>query len=310
LTDKEVGEMRSAVYTILTSVLLLAPISAVPLMAIFGVPQFTPVVASPLDESEEVADDWDRPSRKPPRSKPSEDQLAAEELDRFEDESLDWTEPTKDRLQPIKIPRARSRKELSADELSSVPSRDRRPATRSKPSAPAGKPRRPSPVPDDTDELVEFASSESSDDAPSEVGNADFEREVDESAKAEPAKPPKSIPSYRRTRSGGESVRPVDRNAGRLKNSPPSGEPLTWSKAVVRLNELGIRNFKLEPGMRPGEFTFTCSYTPTNTPHVTRRFEAEADDPLKAVAQVLSQVERWARDAASKRAAEQPREVN
>ncbi|WP_417382052.1 hypothetical protein [Gimesia sp.] len=67
----------------------------------------------------------------------------------------------------------------------------------------------------------------------------------------------------------------------------------TWSAAVQKLNELGIRDYRLEPGGRPDEFLFSCSYSPPHNPRVSRRFEAEALDPLKAVIKVLQQVDEW-----------------
>ncbi|QDV48764.1 hypothetical protein [Gimesia fumaroli] len=70
-------------------------------------------------------------------------------------------------------------------------------------------------------------------------------------------------------------------------------DPATWSAAVQKLNELGIRDYRLEPGVRPNEFLFSCSYSPPNNPRISRRFEAEALDPLKAVIKVLQQVDEW-----------------
>lgn len=70
-------------------------------------------------------------------------------------------------------------------------------------------------------------------------------------------------------------------------------DPATWSAAVQKLNELGIRDYRLEPGVRPNEFLFSCSYSPPHNPRISRRFEAEALDPLKAVIKVLQQVDDW-----------------
>lgn len=70
-------------------------------------------------------------------------------------------------------------------------------------------------------------------------------------------------------------------------------DPATWSAAVQKLNELGIRDYRLEPGVRPNEFLFSCSYSPPHNPRISRRFEAEALDPLKAVIKVLQQVDEW-----------------
>ena len=72
-------------------------------------------------------------------------------------------------------------------------------------------------------------------------------------------------------------------------------EPLTWQGAVQRLNELEIRNFRLEPGREVNQFVFICSYSSSDSPRVLYRFEAEADEPLKAVEKVLLQVDEWQR---------------
>lgn len=73
----------------------------------------------------------------------------------------------------------------------------------------------------------------------------------------------------------------------------PPVKDLTWSSAVERLNDLEIRNFRLEPGPRKGLFVFICSYTPSESPTVSYRFEAEADQPLQAVQKVLDQIVEW-----------------
>jgi len=73
-------------------------------------------------------------------------------------------------------------------------------------------------------------------------------------------------------------------------------DPATWSAAVQKLNDLGIRDYRLEPGVRPNEFLFSCSYSPPHNPRISRRFKAEALDPLKAVIKVLQQVDEWSRN--------------
>ena len=70
-------------------------------------------------------------------------------------------------------------------------------------------------------------------------------------------------------------------------------EPVTWQGAIRRLNELEIRNFRLERGHRDNQFLFICSYTPSDSPQVSYRFEAQADEPLKAVEKVLEQIREW-----------------
>ena len=68
---------------------------------------------------------------------------------------------------------------------------------------------------------------------------------------------------------------------------------LTWKTAVHRLNDLGIHKYQLQPGQNETDFHFSCSYNPTGNARVSRRFEAEANEPLKAVEKVLEQIETW-----------------
>ncbi len=70
-----------------------------------------------------------------------------------------------------------------------------------------------------------------------------------------------------------------------------AADKLTWRTAVQRLNKLGIRDFLLQPSDEPNVFHFSCSYTEPDRPRVSRRFEAEAEEPLQAVHKVLAQIE-------------------
>ncbi len=72
-----------------------------------------------------------------------------------------------------------------------------------------------------------------------------------------------------------------------------SAQMLSWQEASARLTELGIKKYHLERGGEEGMFLFVCLYQPSDSPQVTHRFEAEGDNPLVAVNQVLSQVDGW-----------------
>jgi len=72
-----------------------------------------------------------------------------------------------------------------------------------------------------------------------------------------------------------------------------NGPFLSWRQASLRLTELGIKNYHLERGATDGSFLFVCVFTPGDAPQVTHRFEAEAEDPLMAVNQVLQQLDGW-----------------
>jgi hypothetical protein len=99
--------------------------------------------------------------------------------------------------------------------------------------------------------------------------------------------------SYRRQRPSVDSTEvPVKKSP--VPTTPVITDPqLTWRDAVQRLNAMGIRNFRLEAGHQPSQFLFYCSYTPRDNARVSYRFEAEADEPLRAVERVLEQIDTW-----------------
>ena len=68
-------------------------------------------------------------------------------------------------------------------------------------------------------------------------------------------------------------------------------QPQTWREVVSRLNVLGIRDYRLSAGNQPNEFHFSCFFSPKENPRVTHRFEAQANEPLLAVQQVLTQID-------------------
>jgi hypothetical protein len=78
-------------------------------------------------------------------------------------------------------------------------------------------------------------------------------------------------------------------------NPALSGPTLNWREASLRLHDLGIRDYHLERGASESSFLFVCVFSPGDAPQVVHRFEAEAEDPLVAVNQVLNQVDGWMR---------------
>lgn len=69
--------------------------------------------------------------------------------------------------------------------------------------------------------------------------------------------------------------------------------PITWRQAIDRLNSFGPLNYRLTNGVQPDDYLFVCHVPSTDDSRITRRFEAEAKEPLDAVAQVLGQIEQW-----------------
>ncbi len=228
--------MRTSAQSSLATVLLLIPILAVPMLAIFGVPQFTPAVASPFDDS--GSSRRKNESEAPPFSPMKADGDAFDQVaSSATDDVPGWSAEPSDRAARV-----------LADRRGSAPDANR------------GEPTDPSP----------FGNTPSMgagrDGVPGTYRRPRRNTEVTESL------PPKVTP----------------------RAAPTVIEPqLTWRDAVQKLNQLEIRNFRLEPGQQPLQFVFSCSYTPRDNPRVSYRFEAEADEPLRAVERVLEQIDTW-----------------
>lgn len=232
--------MRSRSGSSFSTLLLSLPLVGVPLMAMFGVPQFVPVVASSVN---------DQPTA---RSKPTRSTRIGESL-------------VPAMLSAVDTPHSGEMADAdSLDDLFRPPSESRQKGPVQRSSKPARSP--------DTPGL--------------------FAQEPRTST-ARPAKL--------------QAVRnPTETH---LKQQQPSPEELrlfgektvdglTWQNAVSRLNELGIHEFRLEPGQQMGEFYFACEFSPDANARITRRFESEASEPLKAVALVLRQIDSWMRNQA------------
>lgn len=75
---------------------------------------------------------------------------------------------------------------------------------------------------------------------------------------------------------------------------PPAGlQPSGWQSAAQRLKSLGIRQYRLECRIEEQRFVFRCIFPTGEAGDMTRLFEADAEDPLDAVLQVLEQVDEW-----------------
>jgi hypothetical protein len=80
------------------------------------------------------------------------------------------------------------------------------------------------------------------------------------------------------------------RQPGMMNQPQEQRTVMTFMQATKILQELGIKEYSLEPGTQPDQFYFVCLYTPADNPSVTTRFEAEANDPMAAVENVLLQI--------------------
>lgn len=262
----------------LTTLLLLIPILAVPMLAIFGIPNFAPAVASPLGDEAWREAPVDRGGAAPTFG----DAAGAQELvaqngldfsNNPRQSNLERNIPWPGRTRSEAAERTHPNPESSAGNFDGF---DRTAAVIS-PSAP---PRR-LPLGQEPGQPPAWPAA-TQDGAVQPIGY---------SVPGDFAGPPK----YERPAQ--TDVEQVGfESSGRRGPRPPRVLPnatpaLTWQDAVKRLDELEIDNFRLERGSDQNQFFFMCSYTPPENPQVSYRFEAEASEPLKAVEKVLAQVE-------------------
>ena len=252
---------------------MLIPMFAIPVMAVFGIPQFAPVVASPADKSQP---EWlaDRSFTRigqsdafPTRSL----NLVAAEADR-----LDLFEPYPETVDSGVRSLAAAERQPDLQHNTTGLSGGRRVNIQN--AAPAA-----TPVLD----LFE------------PVGDA-------RTANLETAQlTPRSLPgtSSREFAASSEALESRDASASlpasqhRMSNTRIARQPVgsSWRDAIDRLNQLGIRTYRLSPSSVAGGYHFWCQVTSVDAPQVSRRFEAESREPLDAVDRVLAQVEEWNR---------------
>ncbi|MFT4555562.1 MAG: hypothetical protein ACI92S_000894 [Planctomycetaceae bacterium] len=316
------------IQSLFKTLLMLIPMTAVPVMAVFGIPQFFPVSASPSARTHESTDYGRMFERRVGQS----DALLVRSVSTSHPSSVDLFEPYDNvrsqrsssggvvaNASSSKLARRRlswrdplagsanTRTEVSLRTTSTGMS----PSTGTSPGGGA-RSARPSATISRSRRGEETASGN----APSVTGQA--------------AVPPRAAPPSRTTNSpasaeatgdaspaAGLSNRPTEAaaslkdarpdvgNAGRYSRLASDGratasatrsgqvETLTWQQAVDRLNQLGIRTFRLTPNTDQNGYRFVCLVTSVDDPRISRRFEAESIDPLVAVGDVLAQVENW-----------------
>ncbi|MEI8020154.1 MAG: hypothetical protein WCH39_18270 [Schlesneria sp.] len=284
------------------TILLMIPVLTVPALAIFGIPQFAPVVASPIDDSRNS----DRESRNGNFSRRSQDDLFDEIEGINSEPDIKPGSTTSLRNRGVSKPaqREKSLRRVESDSVHSLTSdRERGSIWPNSPRQPAFK---------SSDELVvrdrSFNDADAAD-IPQQKALPRHQRRLSAVEKTNDEIRQASVddPDQIVTQSGftdDAQIRPQPRisseenrkrssESRELKSRASGTEPLTWAAAVERLNEFDIRSFRLEPGDRSGQFVFICSYTSPDSPTVSYRFEAGADQPLEAVEKVIEQIVEW-----------------
>ena len=304
--------MRSSLHGTFATLLLLIPVGAIPALAIFGIPQFAPVVVSPLHEGHE----GDRERREGRSARGPADDLFQDEDD-FASRGEAGTSSShaagaaSGRIgDAVAVPVRHASRNTSPDQigagqrdageqpingLNRVPSwADEMPLKARQASVPRGDSRleqfgnNSTLPPQHESDLRPFTRSDAVParrTTPGEQGGGQVRQAGNE---AFAATAPQGFQRQREL--------PIDRTGSTpaaASGDVATPDALTWKTAVRPLNALEIRNFRIEPGRQPSQFIFICSYTPSDSPRVSYRFEAEADEPLKAVEKVLAQIGEW-----------------
>jgi hypothetical protein len=93
-------------------------------------------------------------------------------------------------------------------------------------------------------------------------------------------------------RSDADDDRPQPLPGDASPRAPAADEP--FAALAARLRELGATHYRLETwGTDGGLFRFRCLMAVPGQPRQSQHFEATAEQPLDAMAQVLDQVEPW-----------------
>ena len=301
--------------------LMIAPLAAIPVFAIVGVPHFAPVAASGTDDDDFV--ELGETSSRPPAP------------------AVPLPAPTRsanDFYAPVADPPPRTLRASAATDQASRPPLSTTASGRSRGS---GRWLPPSEALDqwevrtDVDDTVspsrrnDPAGSSSRTITDGFEGLDDSADEIDQGrVSAEGFNPDllradRASPSKKRSRTEDDGPRelPADHGPGSqaskgagsgraavfaadVAQSPATpaqtpDEQAGWQDAAQRLKKLGIRKYRLESRIDEQNFVFSCSLASPDNPRVIRRFEADADNPLEAVQHVLEQIDEWRSRAGS-----------
>ena len=105
---------------------------------------------------------------------------------------------------------------------------------------------------------------------------------------------------------GFEEQRDFDSNHFRSAPQETGKQLLTWQEASNRLTDLRVSKYHLESGSTPGQFLFVCLFNHPTAPQVIHRFEAEGNDPLVAVNQVITKLDQWIAEESASQAYPNP----
>lgn len=73
------------------------------------------------------------------------------------------------------------------------------------------------------------------------------------------------------------------------RNAPPT----SMKESLKKLNSLGAKHYHLERGSDQDTWLFVCLFVPGDDARLTHRFETESDDPDRAAAETVQQIDSW-----------------
>lgn len=293
--------------------LLAAPLVAVPMLAIFGIPQFAPGVdAGSVTEQEEVGfeDEADSPRASKNRRRSNADDLFSP-LDELADEAADegevaetddWNPPE----EALKGYRMAPPEEQFADSSSSEEWFD--------------KSREQEHGDENPDEFDRGEAREGLKNRREEKEDEDYDRSEKSRRDGRDSKsvnPPRELefghsgdqrPEEQLT---AEDEAFVDSNPRKGKDGSIVVEEFSWRQASRRLRELGdnVKHY-FDYDIEKETYVFHCELSPLDDPGVVQEFQAQGHEPLTTVREVIKQVERWSKNRESSLARSEKQTTN
>lgn len=295
------------------TLLMLVPMTAVPVMAIFGIPQFFPVSASPFERAVQA----ERAAQPMEHRAGQSDALQVRSISTEPAKSLDLFQPYDASVRESNSGKAGVVANAASSELARRRIAWQDPLAGLRASSTSDRQAVPGSA-------SRFNSGKSAASSAEQKQFHAANRSVAESFSGQAAVSPRrsttgtsSDPeiahdvtdrerSYQRATNRQTGVTPMTRSSndpGRHTQFTATdqtqhrnivqAEAISWRQAVDRLNELGIRTYRLAPDSKQNGYRFVCLVTSIDDPRISRRFESESPDPLAAVGNVLAQVENW-----------------
>jgi hypothetical protein len=284
---------------------MIAPLAAIPVFAVVGVPQFAPVSASQADDDSIEWNESDTRQSSPASETPSERRSAN---DLFAPVTNSPSRHNATETRPGRGSNSATMSGAVGNSRNGLPPPEALDQWEVRPDTPAASNNRKSPQnsPNSQGRLSgrtnRSETTEESDNG-GLVSTEGFDPDLlshdrtamsgRTSGRAKELRRAQDSPKRARDLQNWSIEMPSDAEAGSAAMSPTLTEQAGWESAAKRLKSLGIRKYRLESQIEERTFIFTCNFTTPENPRIVRRFEAEADTPLEAVENVLGQIDEW-----------------